>query len=147
MEFQRWVDSVIAFRSFEPRAKNLSMAQCVRFVHRDYTGCNPDAHSENKVYLITSVVDLVLALKGEAADGVSDCVSQVWRELTSSDAPQELISVATRAVWLAQDEKRLGGRYGVKPSDGCKGIGIHRDEISPWQENAIRAMEDGTAEA
>jgi hypothetical protein len=139
---------VIAFRSFESRGKNLSLAQCVRVVHLDYTGCcKPDSHSENEVYVIASVVELVLIQKGDAPDGVSDTVRQAWRELTSIDAPPELVMVATRSVWRAQDEKQFGGRYGDKPSGGCKGIGIHRDEISPWQENAIRALEEGTGDA
>ncbi|GEM_PF-6016532 len=150
MDLQRWVDAVIAFQFFESRAKNLSVAKCVRVVHRDYTRCDPDAHAENKVYAIASVVDLVLARKGGAADGVSDSVRQAWRDLTSTDAPRGVVSVATRAVWLAQDERRLGGRYGDKPSEGCKGSGIYWDE--DWdeevnrQENAIRALEDGAVD-
>src|SRR5262249_32853278 len=129
MDLQRWADAVIAFRFFELRAKKLSLAQCVGVVHREYTGRDPDPHAENQVYVLSSVVELVLERKGDAAEGVSDSVRQAWQELASTDAPRELVRMATRSVWRAQDERRLGGRYGDRPSEGCKGIGIHRDEI------------------
>jgi hypothetical protein len=143
VDLQQWINAVIAFRSFESRAKTLSMAQCLRLVHRDYTRCDPDPHISNRAYVVASVVELVLARHGDVADGVPDRVRQTWQELTFTEAPQELVLVAIRSIWRAQDDKRFGGWYGDKPSFGCKGIGIHNDEISPWQENAIRALEDG----
>jgi hypothetical protein len=146
VDLQRWVDAVIAFRSFELRAKKLSLAQCVRLVHRDYMGIDPEPSEVNKVFVVVSVVELVLNRQGNAASRVAASVRRAWQDLTSAYAPTELVRLATRSAWRAQDERCHGGRYGDRPSEGCKGIGIHRDEISPWQENAIRALEDGTGD-
>lgn len=147
IELQRWVDATIAFRSFETRAKNLSIVQCLRLVHRDYTGADPDPHAENRAFVFLSLVELVLARKGDDSCDVRDCVSLVWQELTETEAPRDLVRMAARSVWLAQDERRTGGRYGDRPLEHCKGSGFCRDEISPWQENAIRAMEDGSGDS
>lgn len=146
MDRQRWVDAVIAFRFYKSRAKNLSLAKCVRAVYRDYTGSDPDAHVENEVYVIASVVEVVLA-QGDAGYRVFDVIREAWKNLTSADIPRGLVAVMARSIWLAESERQtLGGRYGKQPSDGCKAIGIHRDDISPWQENAIRALEDDANE-
>jgi hypothetical protein len=73
--------------------------------------------------------------------GLRGGVRQLYQEATGSLPSDDLVKRIIRAFWLAWDE------YYAKPVIASVGGGTpyypREGELSPWQENAIRALEDG----
>jgi hypothetical protein len=72
--------------------------------------------------------------------GLRGGVREIWRELTGLVPDNDIVERIVRAFWLAWDE------HFAKPCGGTIGRGSpfyqREGELSPWQENAIRALED-----
>jgi hypothetical protein len=73
--------------------------------------------------------------------GLRGGVRELYRAATGSLPDDDLVKRVVRAFWLAWDE------YHAKPSGASIGGGTPyyplEGELSPWQENAIRALEEG----
>jgi hypothetical protein len=73
--------------------------------------------------------------------GLRGAVKEVYLTMSGSIPSLETTNRIVRAFWAAWDE------YHAQPSRVPIGGGspnyVRAGELSPWQENAIRAMEDG----
>ncbi|MBY0229926.1 MAG: hypothetical protein K2W96_11650 [Gemmataceae bacterium] len=142
VDFAKWVDRVVAFRIHDARAVGKPFDECVLIVFADQHENSPDPTILAQIVLRVNVVEETMTIRkrrmpGEVPTG-SD-IRTVWLRHTQSTPDDGLVKELIGSVWRAEE----GWRYGDPPLDrGCRGVGIHRDEISPWQENAIKAMED-----
>src|SRR5882762_3713764 len=94
------------------------------------------------VELASKVVDLVLSNSRCPCPSLRETIVEVYRQCEGADPTSELAKEISHLFWYELDRRNPDIRSQYLPPVGRGSPYYVRGELSPWQENAIRDLEE-----